>query len=198
MSPVTISMLAITVGRLLTGTILLIAGSAKLRAGPNNFSKAILGYGLVPEKIAWVLAYCLPWLEVLSGGLLVVGFMTWLAAPLASALFLVFSMAIASSLLRGRDHDCGCAGRISGIKRLQWRLIYRNLSLIGILIAVYGSSGGALSLDRMLRVSAYDSLNTWEGLAGPAMVWLTALCATLLLHIWTRRKFVRTPSVGAR
>ncbi|MES4787644.1 MAG: hypothetical protein C4294_19625, partial [Nitrospiraceae bacterium] len=111
-----LGLLVATGGRILAGLILVIAGSAKLRAGPTRFHEVILGYDLVPEKIAWILARWLPWVEVISGGLLVFGFLSQVGAVLATALLLVFSTAIALSLLRGRHHDCGCFGQPSRVQ----------------------------------------------------------------------------------
>lgn len=190
-----IGMLSITFGRILTGLILVIAGSAKLKAGSGHFQKAILGYDLVPEKVAWVLARWLPWVEVISGGLLAVGFLSQVVAVVATVLLLAFSAAIAFSLWRGRQHDCGCSGKTSEVQQVQWRLIYRNLAFMGILLAVYAFEGGPVALDNGLKLWSIDSAISSIGLLALNLVWIGAVSATVLLHFLTQHQLVRRSSL---
>ncbi|MBI4770504.1 MAG: DoxX family protein [Chloroflexi bacterium] len=90
--------------RALVGGVFLIAGIAKLKARPGQFLNAILGYDLLPEPIATVLARGLPWLEVTAGGLLIAGLWTRFAAFLGAGLLLVFSGAVAICV-EGSDPD---------------------------------------------------------------------------------------------
>ncbi len=87
--------------RLIVGGVLLVAGLAKIRSGPTRFLQAIVGYDLLPRPLAALMASALPWLEVLVGGLLLLGWWTPLAALLGAGLLLVFAGAVAISLLRG-------------------------------------------------------------------------------------------------
>lgn len=142
---VSILVIGVTVGRIIVGMILLVAGIGKIRNGQNRFLQAIMGYDLVPDPIAAILAHGLPWLEVLSGSMLIVGFLSQGAALLAIGLFLMFTAAIILSLIRGKQNDCGCFGRIVPV---QWRLVYRNLVLIGLLLLVYVFRGGVMGVDQ--------------------------------------------------
>ena len=130
--------------RLVVGTIFLIAGVVKLKGGSSQFLSAIMGYELVPKLVATMLASFLPWLEVVVGGLLVLGLWSQFSAAAGAILLLTFSSGIALSLLRGKDNDCGCFRSVTPV---QWRLIYRNLTLLGLLIPIYVAKGGLWSID---------------------------------------------------
>jgi len=169
------------VGRLLVGLILCIAGVAKIRRGQSRFLKAILGYDLVPRGAAIVLSRWLPWIEVLTGILLLVGFLSRLAVVIAFGLLLLFSTAIVISLLNRRDNDCGCLGSLTPV---QWRLVYRNLLLMGILLPIYVYGVNTISID------------TWIGLTYPpfmnrASLFLVVLWGAMLLGAMSLHWLIR-------
>lgn len=133
-----------TTGRILVGLVMLIAGIAKVKAGPQQFSRAILGYDLVTPGVAFLLSRTLPWLEVVTGVCLIIGLFCAAASLIAFALLLVFSAALTMSLYRGRKHDCGCFG-LGTVKRVRWQMVYRNLLLMGALAMTYLITGGFVS-----------------------------------------------------
>ena len=113
--------------RIVLGLSFFVAGIAKVRdrAGLRNI---IISYHLLPDAGAYFLASVLPWIEIgvalslWSGVLLTTG----LAG--ATMLLIVFSIAIAVNLLRGRkDISCGCFGKPSQL--ISWKLVGRNLTL---------------------------------------------------------------------
>ena len=177
----------IFLARLLVGGVLLLAGLAKLKSPASQFLKAILGYDMLPQWSAMVVARVLPWLEVVTGGLLVIGLWSRVAATFGAGLLLVFSSAIVISLLRGKDQDCGCFRSVTPV---QWWLIYRNLTLMGALLPVYALSGGAWAVDGWLTPPASNPFQLSTGLAFLITVWILALGATLLMHLWSRSKSV--------
>jgi len=120
--------------RLFVGGVLLVAGLAKLKMPSNWFLQAVFGYDLVPKRVAVVLAYGLPWVEVMLGGLLLVGLWSRLVALISIGLLLIFSGGMTFNLLRGKRNECGCLQTLTPV---QWKLIYRNLLLIALLLSVY-------------------------------------------------------------
>lgn len=144
------------VGRILVGAILVIAGVAKIRHGAAAFQKAILGYELVSRRAARLLATALPRVEIVVGAMLVAGVFIGSAATAAFVLILVFSIAIALSLLRGKTHRCGCLGFTSDtVQRVQWRLVYRNLCMLALLVAASNVSPSlTFSSDALLVLAA--------------------------------------------
>lgn len=185
----------ILISRVLVGGVFLIAGFAKLKSPSSQFLNAILGYALLPKPMAIVLARGLPWLEVVAGGLLITGLWIHFATALSVGLLLVFSSAVAISLLRGKDHACGCFHSLTPV---QWRLVYRNIGLMGLLLPVYATSGGAWGVDTLLTVktSIYFQLST--GLIALAAVWLITLSAGLLLQWLTRQNSVKSANLQSQ
>lgn len=179
----------VSLSRLLVGSVFLIAGFAKLKVPASRFVSAVLGYELLPKPIAVVWARILPWIEVVAGGLLVVGLWSRFVVVVSLALFLMFSFAMAISLLQGRDQACGC---FQAVTPVQWRLVYRNLGLMGLLLPVYALSGGGWAVDRWLTLQTSNRFHLSTGLVMLAIIWLLTLSATLLLQWLIRQK----PSAG--
>jgi len=177
--------IGVLLSRLLVGGVFLIAGFAKLKAPASRFIRAVLGYELLPKPLAVVWARILPWVEVVAGSLLIVGLWSRFAVVLSTALLLMFSFAMAISLFQGKDQECGCFKTLTPV---QWRLVYRNLALMGLLLPVYAVSGGTWAVDVWLTPQP----NSRPGFSGELTLlitlWLFTLSATLLLRYSIQRK----------
>lgn len=141
------------IGRLLVGAILLIAGAAKLRAGQSRFLKDILAYELLPHWASYLLAHWLPAIEVLTGGLLIVGLFAPLAPIAGFTLLLVFAGAVGLALWRGKEINCGCFGTTNRAKA-QWKIVYRNLALMAMLLPAVAGNIGWLALFSVVWLGA--------------------------------------------
>lgn len=179
----------ILLGRALVGGVFLLAGLAKLKAPSSRFLNALLGYDLLAKPVATILARGLPWLEIVTGSLLIVGLWTRIVALLGTGLLLVFSSAVAISLLRGRDQTCGCFHSLTPV---QWQLVYRNVGLMGLLLPVYAFSGGRWAVDSWMTMQSSSPLWFSTGLGALIVVWLVILSATLLLQWLTRQNSVKS------
>jgi putative oxidoreductase len=80
---------------------------------PNDFADAVLAYRLLPIPLAGVVAVALPWLEMLAGISLVVGFKKRSCLMLLTFLSALFMLVMISAKVRGLHIDCGC-GLFSG------------------------------------------------------------------------------------
>jgi Methylamine utilisation protein MauE len=118
----------ITVGTL-TGALALITFAAAWHklAEPDAFLSAVAAYGLLPSATVTAVARILPGLELaLGAGILLPVTRTFALMGLVG-LFLLYAMAMAINLARGRrDIDCGCGGKSQPIS---WVLVVRNLVL---------------------------------------------------------------------
>jgi len=146
---------------------------------------------MLPQWVAMVLARALPWLEVMTGGLLVVGLWSQAVATLGAGLLLVFSSAVLVSLWRGKDQACGC---FSSLTPVQWRVVYRNLGMMGLLLPVYALSGGAWAVDRWLSPLSRNPFQLSTELMILATTWLLAVSATVLIQWRSRSKSVSIQS----
>lgn len=96
-----------TVPRIVVGLLLMYASTEKLM-NPDAFAVSVANYDLLPAALVGPVALWLPWLEMLTGILLVAGRFTMGAATTAATLMMVFSAAVGISYLRGLDINCGC------------------------------------------------------------------------------------------
>ena len=166
--------------RLLTGGVFLLAGAAKLKQ--DGLLEAILGYELLPRAIAALLTRFLPWVEIVVGLFLVGGLWSRSTVVLGISLFVGFSCVIVVSLWRGKKNPCGCFGMA---KPIQWKLVWRNLILAGLLLPVYVVRGGFLSIDYWFTEHAQE-FNDWnfEGVMSLVPVWLLAVCLSCIFYIY--------------
>jgi uncharacterized membrane protein YphA (DoxX/SURF4 family) len=94
------------------GCLFVYAGGMKLFvSGLDEFVKEIGNYQLVSAPLDAVIAYSLPWLEVLVGLFLLVNFQIRAASLWALLMTLVFLFGISSGWWRGIDLHCGCFGK---------------------------------------------------------------------------------------
>ncbi len=90
-------------------TVLAWSGLAKV-ADPAALASAIQGFRLVDERVAWVLAHYVPWLELVLAAALLTKRWRAGALVLAGALFTVFAIAWLLAWGRGLNVSCGCFG----------------------------------------------------------------------------------------
>lgn len=183
--------IGILFGRVLVGFTLVVAGWLKIKAGSQWFLRTLLAYDLVRGVPAVVLSKGLPWIEVICGSLLIVGFLIPFVAPIGFIILLVFILAIASAILRDKSVDCGCFGRSTKVSRARWRLVYRNIVLMGLLLPVYALGGGHLAIDTWLKMWSFGVepdtvVQTWL-----VTIWMISLLMAVGLQVLTRKRFAR-------
>lgn len=114
--------------RYVLGGVFLYAGGLKI-ADPAAFAGNVAAYKLLPTFGNYLVAATLPWVEILCGLFLVIGYRVRAGAALVLLMNLVFAMAVSSAIIRGLDIDCGCF-RQGGPKTSPWVALLRDLVLI--------------------------------------------------------------------
>ncbi len=99
--------------RLVVGGVFIWAAVLKI-GDPLGFAQNIANYKLFPRFLDFFLALTLPWIEVTSGALLILGIWRRSSALISSALLGSFIILVLTAVLRGIDTDCGCFGSLSG------------------------------------------------------------------------------------
>ena len=99
--------LLIALLRVALGAVFVVASLDKIE-NPEAFATAIANYRLLPYKSINGIAIVLPWLEVITGVLLVLGVWARASTAIVWGLLLAFSIAISQALARGLDISCGC------------------------------------------------------------------------------------------
>jgi len=93
--------------RLLIGGMYIAASFYKI-IEPGSFAKSIWQYHMVPGSLINLMALILPWLEALIGLAIIFGLAYRGAIWWANLLLVVFIVALAATIVRGIDIDCGC------------------------------------------------------------------------------------------
>jgi len=132
--------------RLFLAVIFLASSLPKLRS-PQVFTSTVTAYHLLPQRWIRPFARTLPWLELILGLMLLLGWHTQITALVSAALFFLFLVAMGINLARGRkDLGCGCSGK-KHAQKISWKTIVRNLALILLTLPVALWGGGFLALD---------------------------------------------------
>lgn len=114
--------------RLLMGVAFAYAGAAKA-IDPQHFADSIATFQLLPRSMISIVALVLPFLEIVVGTALIIGWQLRLIAPLVFAMIAVFSLAILSAIARGIQVECGCFGEGTPAPWSNWYALGRNALL---------------------------------------------------------------------
>ncbi|MEW5902214.1 MAG: MauE/DoxX family redox-associated membrane protein [Acidobacteriota bacterium] len=120
--------------RLVVGAVFVWAGILKI-AGPLDFAQNIENYRFFPRGLVFPIALILPWIEVVSGAFLIVGFFKRSAALLLALLLAGFIGLVGLALLRGIDTSCGCFGSFS--RKADLNLILADVGLLYFALSVF-------------------------------------------------------------
>ncbi|MDX1474925.1 MAG: MauE/DoxX family redox-associated membrane protein [Reinekea sp.] len=112
--------------------VLAAAAIPKLR-NPDEFQGVVTNYRLLPDFLVAPFARLLPWIELACAAALLMTPARELAAWVATGLFLMFALALAINVGRGRTHiDCGCVRRPTSMSRIGMFHVLRALGLAGV------------------------------------------------------------------
>lgn len=120
--------------RLVAGGVFIWAGVLKV-VDPLGFAQSIMNYQIFPRAPAFIIALVLPWVEVIAGGLLIVGLFKRSSALLVSLMLVGFIGLVSLALARGIDTSCGCFGSFS--RRADLTLVLTDLGLLYLALCVF-------------------------------------------------------------
>ena len=100
---------------------------------PADFAKIIYGYDLFPAALINLIAILVPFLELVAGIALIIGFYPRSAALVVNAMLLVFITALSINLIRGHEFDCGCFSiNANNPKTFAGQLIFRDFVIFAL------------------------------------------------------------------
>jgi len=120
--------------RVYVGGVFIYASMYKINY-PGEFAETIASYQLVPYWGVNLMALIMPWAELVSGILMVLGVRTKSAAAAIGGMLVMFSLAILITLLRGIPIGCGCFTSVED--PLGWGTFWRDLLWLGMTLQVY-------------------------------------------------------------
>ncbi|HBL16519.1 MAG TPA: DoxX family protein [Elusimicrobia bacterium] len=137
---------AVSAGRIAVGLVLLSAGLYKASSPPEEFAAVLEAYYILPPEQTVTAASVMPWVEILVGLSMALGFKSRRAAAAGALLFAVFIGALASVLLRGIPlTDCGCFGW--GLRLDPKHTILLDSVLLCLAALAFRKGGGLAPLD---------------------------------------------------
>ena len=123
--------------RWILGVTFVYASYNKILA-PAVFAKIIYGYDLFPALFINLIAIIVPFLELVAGFALIIGFYPRSAALIVNAMLLVFITALSINLIRGHEFDCGCFSiNSSGQGTFTGPLIFRDFVLLALGLYIF-------------------------------------------------------------
>lgn len=117
---------------------------------PLAFATSIYHYGLVPFWAINAVALILPWMELLAGSALLLGYKTKVAAALCGLMLVVFTLAVAWAVVNDLRIDCGCFGQAGG-EEVSWWKVGKNTVMIAGSVLLWFHPRSWLSLDERLE-----------------------------------------------
>jgi hypothetical protein len=138
--------------RVLLGALFVFAAAMKLR-DPQGFAFSVKAFDLFPadaEHAVKLIAFAVPWTELLIGLLLIAGLWTRAASLMLSLMLLAFIGGIVSVLARHLNVSCGCFGRfeVPCTGPISTCHVVRNLVLLALTQFVFWKGPGSLAVDR--------------------------------------------------
>jgi putative oxidoreductase len=123
----------VVVARLLVGGVFVFAGMSKLALPHGEVVAQMQQYTIIPRLLTPLIATVLPWVEVLSGAALLIGFLTSPAAWLVVAQLVSFCLLMLVVLAAGIEvEDCGCFGAL-GWKETPLQVLLRDLVMLALM-----------------------------------------------------------------
>ena len=95
------------IARFFLGGVFVYASYDKI-LNPDAFAEAVFNYQILPDNLVNLAAIILPWLELIIGFCLIIGWWIPGAVVIVNALLMVFISASFFNLARGLDIHCGC------------------------------------------------------------------------------------------
>jgi uncharacterized membrane protein YphA (DoxX/SURF4 family) len=135
--------------RLVLGVIFIYASYDKI-LHPKAFAEVVYNYQILPDGLINVTAIFLPWLEILMGIFLIMGF--WMPGTViwCNTLLVVYVGALCFNLARGLDVNCGCfsttKGRSISIETILWDVAFLTLSVY-LLFFVFSKISGSSPIE---------------------------------------------------
>lgn len=135
--------------RISSGAVFVYSGWEKLLAPVQNFMAVIGAYQLVPSGWIPYVASVFPWLELVVGTFLLLGFLARTSAAVLSLFLIVFISLLARSLwLHLALAECGCFG--SGILLKPEQALMLDIGLLFVSGILVCCPARFLSLDQKL------------------------------------------------
>lgn len=135
--------------RFTAGLLFIYSGFLKLVQPIEYFQFAMGMYQIVPENLVPFFSYAIPWLELIAGAFLFLGYLSKPSAAALLVLTVMFQVVIGQAVFRNLPiEECGCFGGLIHFSPCQ-TYIFDSVVLL-VLLALTMSRRNSFSLDSII------------------------------------------------
>lgn len=120
--------------RLYIAGLFIYAGMVKINY-TAEFAETIASYRMVPYWAVNAMAVTMPWIELISGILLLSGIRVRSAIVVIGSLLVIFAVGIAANLIWKAPIDCGCFRTLGDA--ISWKTLVRDLVWVAMAVHVF-------------------------------------------------------------
>jgi putative oxidoreductase len=102
---------------------------------PAQFAEAIADYRLVPYMFLNLGAVILPWIELVTGLFLIIGFKSRSSIIVIGLLLIMFEVMILINLYQGAPIRCGCYDVVG--EPIGWKKVLENILMLVFSVQIY-------------------------------------------------------------
>ena len=120
--------------RLLLGSFFVYASLGKI-THPDQFANAVADYRMVPFMLLNLGAVILPWIELITGLFLIIGFKSHASVIIIGLLLVMFEVMILINMYRGVPISCGCFDSVG--ERIGWKKVIEDGLMLAFAVQIY-------------------------------------------------------------
>jgi len=102
---------------------------------PAQFAEAIADYRLIPYMSLNLGAVILPWIELVAGLFLIIGFKSRSSIIVIGLLLIMFDVMILINMYRGAPINCGCYDIVG--EPIGWKKVLENALMLAFSVQIY-------------------------------------------------------------
>jgi uncharacterized membrane protein YphA (DoxX/SURF4 family) len=102
---------------------------------PAQFAEAIADYRLIPFMFVNLGAVILPWIELVTGLFLIIGFKSKTSVIVIGLLLIMFDVMILINMYQGAPITCGCYDTVG--EPIGWKKILENALMLVFSVQIY-------------------------------------------------------------
>jgi len=135
--------------RLYIGGVFIMASLYKIWE-PYDFALSVATYQMAPLWTINIFVIILPWLELITGILIIIGLWTKESAFLISCMMVMFLVSLSFALSKDLQMSCGCFASQETFDEIGIHTIFRDLGWLSVSLFVLFFDNGHFGLDRFL------------------------------------------------
>ncbi len=131
--------------------VVFIAAAWPKIVSPYDFALSVATYQIIPLALVNFFSIVIPWMEMIAGILLLIGFWTKPSTVIILSLLVLFTVALSIALAKGLDINCGCFASTEAADEIGHATLFRDLTWIIMALFLLRFDRGLLAVDGLVR-----------------------------------------------